>query len=145
MSPHPARVTRTARLAIAAAPFRAFLLVLLGAWAQACGGSSGGSGGSTRAPAKSGDVWVIADPDDRASAPAAVLAYVSGLHTFVLDGNRAYLGMTRLESRKDENGARVIAVPGAGEVQIVPAGDSLELRFPGGETVPLQKQRSPRP
>jgi hypothetical protein len=118
------------------------LMVLLAAWAQACGGASGNAGGPTRAPTKAGDVWIIANPDDPASAPAAVLAYVNGLHSFVLDGNAAYLGMTRLAARKGENGARVIAVPGAGEVQIRAAGDSLELRFPGGETVPLQKQRS---
>ena len=107
-------------------------------------GSSGNSAGATRAPAKSGDVRVIANPDDRASAPAAVLAYVNGLHAFVLDGNDAYLGMTHLTARKGESGARVIAVPGTGDIAILTAGDSLELRFPGGETVPLRKQGSPK-
>lgn len=141
MSPPRVPASITARLAVAAR-FRALLLVSLAALPSACGGSSGSSGGATRAPAKAGDVWVIANPGDRASAPAAVLAYVNGLHAFVLDGNDAYLGMTRVTARKGENGARVIAVPRAGDVQILPAGDSLELRFPGGETVPLQMQRS---
>ncbi len=106
----------------------------------ACGSSSSG-GGATRAPAKAGDVWVIANPGDRASATGAVLAFVHGLHAFVLDGNDAYLGMTRLTARKGEEGARILTLPGAGDVQILAAGDSLELRFPGGETVPMQKQR----
>lgn len=119
-----------------------FLISLLALAAATACGSSGSSPGATRAPSKSGDVWIIANPDERASAPGAILAFVHGLHSFVLDGNDAYLGMTRVQARRGENGARVIAVPGAGEVQLVAVGDSLELRFPSGETVPLIRRRS---
>lgn len=118
------------------------LIALLALAALAACGSSGSSAGTARAPAKSGDVWVVANPDDRAAAPGAILAYIHGLHTFVLDGNDAYLGMTHVQARKGENGARVFALPGAGEVQVIATGDSLEIRFPGGETVPLTRRRS---
>lgn len=119
---------------------RRSLLALLALAASAGCGSSGDSGGVGRAPARSGDVWVVAGADDRAKTPGAVLAFVHGLHAFVLDGNNAWLGMIHLSARKDAEGARVLTLPGGGgDVRLVEAGATLELRFPGGETVPLQR------
>lgn len=142
MCPHRAPTSLIAMLAVAAATPRALALLLLTALPSACGGSSRDAGGATRAPASSGDVWVVSSPDDRASTPGAVLAYVHGLHTFVLDGDDAYLGMTHLTARKGPDGARVLTLPGGGDVRLVEAGANLELRFPGGETLLLQKQGS---
>jgi len=93
------------------------------------------------APSRAGEVWEIDRVADRATAPAAVAAYVNGLHVMVLDGDDAYAGMTRLRATVGSNGARVLKLPGGGEVQLASNGDAIELRLPSGEMIPLRKQQ----
>ncbi len=93
------------------------------------------------APSRAGEVWEIDRVADRAAAPAAVAAYVNGLHVMVLDGDDAYAGMTRLRATAGGNGARVLKLASGGEVQLASAGDAIELRFSGGESIPLRKQQ----
>lgn len=110
--------------------------------AIACG-SADGSGDSpptARAPASAGDVWTIDRADDKATAPGAMLAYLHGLHTIVLDGNTAYAGMTRYRADRDAEGNRAIALGGDLTATFVPEGDLLQLRFSTGETVTLRQE-----
>lgn len=101
----------------------------------------GGSGAEISvAPARAGEVWEIDRAADRAAAPAALLAYVNGLHVMVLDGDDAYAGMTRLRAGSGTNGARTLKLAGGTEVELVAAGDAVELRFAGGEAISLRRQ-----
>ncbi len=113
------------------------ILALLGA---ACGGGGGGAPAAARAPTRAGDVWEIDHPDDRANAAGAALAYVNGLHVMVVDGNRAWAGMTRLDAESGADGARTFHLDGGLTADLVKAGDGLELRFSTGERVPLRKR-----
>jgi hypothetical protein len=70
----------------------------------------------------------------------AALAYVNGLHVMVVDGNRAWAGMTRLEAESGVGGARTLHLDGGLTADLVNAGDGLELRFSTGERVPLRKR-----
>jgi hypothetical protein len=126
--------------------YGALVLLLSAACLTACGSSSdsGGSTKTVRAPSSAGDVWEVANPDERPAASGTLLAYVNGLHVFVLDGNDAYAGMSHLSAQRGPDGARILTLPNGVAVQLVSAGEGLELRFPGGETVPLRKQAERR-
>jgi hypothetical protein len=93
-----------------------------------CGGSGGG------------DVWEIDNADDRGGAPAALLAYVSGLHLIVLDGDDAFAGMTRLTAEQKPGGGRSIALSPSLEAELAPTAVGMELRFSSGEIVPMRKK-----
>jgi hypothetical protein len=105
---------------------------------SACGG--GESGIVARAPARAGDVWELDRTEDRATAQAALLAYVNGLHVMVLDGNTAYAGMTRLEAAKGPDGSQTLTLANGLKADLVHAGEAVELRFSSGELVPLRKR-----
>jgi hypothetical protein len=107
----------------------------------ACGG--GESASVARAPARSGDVWELDRAEDRATAQAALLAYVNGLHVMVLDGNTAYAGMTRLEAAKGTDGNQTLTLANGLKAELVRAGEAVELRFSSGELVPLRKRVLP--
>ena len=110
------------------------------ATAAACGGDANDVARVERAPARAGDVWELDSADDRQTAPAALLAYVSGLHVMVLDGDEAYAGMTRLEGTREDDGARRFRLANGLDARVVPAGDGLELRFSSGEVMAMHKQ-----
>lgn len=114
-------------------------LVLAVGLIAACGGD-GGAAETSRAPERSGEVWEVDRVEDRAVAEAALLAYVSGLHVVVLDDDDAFAGMTRLRLTNGDGGGRSITLANGVGAQIVPAGEVLELRFAGGQTVPLRRQ-----
>jgi hypothetical protein len=125
----------SARRAIAMGAASAALIL------SACGG--GESGSVARAPARSGDVWELDRTEDRATAQAALLAYVNGLHVMVLDGNTAYAGMTRLEAAKGADGNQTLTLANGLKAELVRAGEAVELRFSSGELVPLRKRVLP--
>ena len=110
--------------------------------AIACGSANGpgDSPPTARAPASAGEVWTIDRADDRGTAPGAMLAYLHGLHTIVLDGNTAYAGMTRYRTERDADGNRSLALGGDLTATLLPEGDLLELRFSTGEAVTLKKK-----
>lgn len=118
---------------------RPLTLILLSAAFVGCGGES--SPGAARAPARAGDVWEI-DPsqNDRAHAAGAALAYVHGMHVMVVDGRRAWAGMTPLAGEPGPEGATTFHLAGGVTASLQPAGDQLELRFGTGETVLLRKR-----
>ena len=109
-----------------------------------CGGSGGGDSQAARAPAKAGDVWEIDKADDRAGAPAALLAYVSGVHLMVLDGNDAFAGMTRLTAQSKPGGGRMLQLSPSLDAELVSTPEGMELRFSTGETVPMRRKTSGR-
>ncbi len=114
----------------------------------ACGGGDDGAPDVARAPARDGEVWELDRADDRATADAAMLAYVHGVHVLVLDGDEAFAGMTRLRAAEDANGGRTLTLANGLAAQLVPSGDAIELRFASGERVPLRRRAAsaaPRP
>jgi hypothetical protein len=125
----PPTLTRVAPAAIA-------LLLVVGAG----GGDGSQVAKAERAPARAGDVWALDSADDRRTAPAALLAYVSGLHVMVLDGDDAYAGMTHLEGTREPDGARRFRLANDLDARLVPADDRLELRFSTGEVMTMRKQ-----
>lgn len=107
------------------------------------GCSGGGEGGGTpaRMPARSGDVLEVAAPEDRATAPGAVAAFVNGLHTVVVDGKDAFAGQTRLTGTTSDSGL-TLPLAGGLTANLVPAGDDFRLTFSTGEAVAMRR-RSP--
>ena len=95
---------------------------------------------AVRVPARSGEVWEVDRPTDRATAPGAVLAFVTGLHVMIVDADQVFAGMTRLETTQGPAGARVVALGNGLSAEIMPAGDRLELRFSTGESIAMRKQ-----
>lgn len=109
----------------------------------ACGDSGASGGAAAAAPARAGQVWEV-DGADRAAAPAALLAYVTGFHVMVLDGSRAFTGMTRLEGQRGAEGTAAFTLANGLSAELKPAGDGMELRFSNGQAVPMRRQ-APRP
>lgn len=98
---------------------------------------------TARAPARSGEVWAIDAAAGRAAAPAALLAYVHGLHVIVLDGNRAYAGMTRLDAQRGPEGERVFELTGGLTASVTNGDEGVELRFSTGERIALARREDP--
>lgn len=119
-----------------AAPGAIAVLLALGG----CAGADGRVATAERAPARAGDVWELDAADDRRTAPAALLAYVSGLHVLVLDGDDVYAGMTHLQGTRGRDGARLFRLANDLDAQLVPVDDRLELRFSSGEVTTLHRQ-----
>ena len=110
------------------------LLLLAG-----CGG--GGDGGASSAPPTSaGDVYEVVASADRRTSPGAVLAFVTGAHVLVLDGDAAWLGQTRVTVTRGANDARTLALPGGLTADLTPAGDAWELTFSSGERIAMRKR-----
>lgn len=108
------------------------ILLFASMFAAGCGKSG---------PSRSGEVWEIDPTGGRATAPAAVLAYVNGLHLVVLDGDRAFSGVTELKFESAPGGGRTVALANGLKATLVPAGaDRMDLRFSSGESIPLQKK-----
>jgi hypothetical protein len=92
-------------------------------------------------PSRSGEVWEIDPTGGRTTAPAAVLAYVNGLHLVIVDGDRAFSGVTELKTESAPGGGRTIALANGLKATLVPAGtDRMDLRFSSGESIPMQKK-----
>jgi hypothetical protein len=109
----------------------------------ACGrpdSSPSGVVAAVAAPASSGQVWEVDVAGGRAASPAAVLAFVQGLHVMVIDGNRVYAGLTPLKVAPGADGILTITLRGNLTAQIVPAGTGLQLRFSSGEAIALREQ-----
>jgi hypothetical protein len=82
---------------------------------------------------------------DRATAPAALLAYVNGLHVMVLDDDEAFAGMTPLRAERGADGMRTFHLANGLDAQLVEQGDALQLRFTGGEAVTMRRRAGEAP
>lgn len=127
---HIARAGPVARLAV---------LVVLGTAPAACGGSRDADASVVRTPARAGEVWEV----DRANAPAALRAFVDGMHVVVVDGDAVFGGMRALHAERTATDARRVRLPDSSEAQLATVGDALELRFADGERA-LLRRRAPR-
>lgn len=96
----------------------------------------------SRAPAKSGEVWELDRSVGREGSPAAMLAYVNGLHVLVLDGNEVYAGMTRLRAEKGPGEGRTLTLSDGLTAELAPAGDAMALRFSSGESIPMRRREA---
>jgi hypothetical protein len=128
---------KAARLAPrAAGRSRAAFLLLA---AVACGGGAA-SDAPAPAPTRSGDVWEIDYADDRRAAAGALLAFVSGTHVILVDGNDSYAGMRVTRGGKAPDGGQPLTLAGGIEATLAPAGEAMQLRFASGETLGLHKR-----
>jgi hypothetical protein len=77
--------------------------------------------------------------------PAAVLAYVNGLHVIVVDGSDVFSGMTPLKATVQPDGSRTIPLHGGLQASLIPAGpDRMDLRFSSGESIAMTKAQTPK-
>jgi hypothetical protein len=118
------------------------LCLLLAAALVGCNAGKEADSPVARIPDQTGEVWEIDGTGDREATPAAVLAYINGLHVFVLDQGEAFAGMTRLRGERGSNGGHVFHLPNGLDAEVVPAGEGMELRFSSGESLPLRKRSS---
>jgi hypothetical protein len=116
-----------------------FLMLLIALGAAACGGGEKSGETPVRAPASSGTLLVM-DNAARGTAAGAVVGFVNGVHTIVLDGDRVYAGMTRIDATAGPDGARVLPLGGGLTAQLVQNGDAYQLRFSTGETIQLRPE-----
>lgn len=124
------------RLPRRATPALALTILLL----SACGGgASGDAPAAAAAPERAGEVWELDSADSRAAAPAALQAYVHGLHVMVVDDDEAYAGMTRLTGR-EADGGRTYQLANGVEARLAPAGEGMALRFADGAAVRMRRQ-----
>lgn len=89
-------------------------------------------------------MWEVQAPDDRASVPGSIVAFVNGVHVMVVDGDRIYAGMTELTAKSGSNGAQTITFPSGLSADMVPAGPgarAVELRFSSGERVTVRERQ----
>jgi hypothetical protein len=119
-------------------PYGLFISTLLGV--AACDSGSGSAEEVTRAPAKAGEVWELDGSVGREGSPAAMLAYVNGLHVLVLDGNDAFAGMTRLRAESGPEGTKTFTLADGLTAELAPAGDAMELRFSTGESISMRRR-----
>ena len=108
-----------------------------------CGGGGSSSTSAARAPSHAGQVWELDHANDRATGPAALLAFVNGLDVMVVDGNDIYTGTTLRHAQPGASGLRAVPLPNGLGAQLVASGDALELHFSSGEHVPLRKRTVP--
>ena len=105
----------------------------------ACGDSAR-NGEAAHAPPRSGDVWEVGPSENRREVGAELLAFVSGTHVLLVDGNDTYAGMRVTRGGKAPDGGQPLSLAGGIEATLAPAGDSLQLRFASGESVALHRR-----
>jgi hypothetical protein len=105
----------------------------------ACSGSAGEGATPARVPTRAGDLLEVATPDDRTTAPGAVLAFVNGLHVVVVDGREAYAGQTRMGGTEGDGGL-VLPLEGDLSATLARSGDGYQLTFSTGEAVPMRRR-----
>ncbi|MEO8623452.1 MAG: hypothetical protein ABI625_20415 [bacterium] len=104
-------------------------ILILALGLVACGGADGSNEHAAAVPTRSGDVWELDTPDDRTTAPAAMAAFVNGVHVVIVDGNDVYAGTEKRNAK---------------QLGLSPDGDRMTARLTTGETVRLRRQ-APRP
>jgi hypothetical protein len=117
-------------------------ILLVSAASTACGGADTGTPGAVAAPPpRSGDIWEIQAPADRAAVPGSIVAFVNGVHVMVVDGNQVYAGMTTLATKSGTDGGRTITFPSGLTADLVSSGQGAELRFSSGERVMVHERQ----
>ncbi|WP_310571481.1 DUF4852 domain-containing protein [Gemmatimonas sp.] len=109
--------------------------------ALACGGDRAPAVDVASALPDDGTVWTISQPENRATAAAALEAMVYGAHVLLTDGDDAYAGTTRRRMERQSNGTWSLALPNGAQATIDRSDSALVLHLPSGATVPLSVQR----
>lgn len=107
-----------------------------------CGGSPSGSGNREAAtlPTSRGDVWTI----DPASPPdAQVLAFLHGVHNFVLKDDEIFTATTRLDPAPADGTVAAARLAGGLALHIEAPGGQPILVFSSGQRAPLRKFQAP--
>lgn len=111
--------------------------------AAGCGGTGSDADPDAAVPQSRGEVWEIDSAHSRRFAPAVLLAFVSGTHVLVVDGDATYAGMQVTHGGKAPDGGQPLALAGSIEATLAPAGDAMQVRFASGETVVLRRRTTP--
>ncbi len=130
------RVDRSSRDWVAACALALAAVAFAG-----CGGGEGGSRPEVaRVPARAGVVWEVDSAASRSASPAALLAYVNGLHVVVVDGGDVYAGMTRLKATSTPDGGWELRLDDGLSAELRPAGDAMRLAFSTGEEIGMRRR-----
>lgn len=113
----------------------------------ACGGSGPAAGDEAAdarpapTPERAGEAWELADAGVAdAPSPAAVAAFVEGLHSIVIDGDRLYAGSMRHDGKRQQDDSLLFALPGGLQARLARDGEGHVLHLGDGEPVPLQRR-----
>ena len=134
------RIACEGSAALARRPASNTALMLAAVVFAACGRDAGAN--VARTPESAGTVWELDSAASRAAAPAALLAYVNGLHVVVVDGSTVYAGMTRLEAVRAAGGGWKLQLPGGLEAALIPTTNAMELTFSSGEKIGMHRRQA---
>ncbi len=115
---------------------------LVCAFALACGGDRVPAGGVASALPDDGTVWTISNPENRATAAAALEAMVYGAHVLLTDGDEAYTGSVRSVLKQQAGGAWSLTLPNGALTTLDRSDSAVVLHLPSGATIPMAKQSS---
>jgi hypothetical protein len=122
-------------------------LLACGVLLASCGGPGpAGEGESPAArpaetPARAGEAWELADAGVAdAPSPAVVAAFVEGLHSLVLDGDRLYAGSVRHDGVRQDDGSLSFSLSGGLQARLVKDGEAYLLHLGDGEPARLQRR-----
>lgn len=107
---------------------------------EACGGDRAvGDRAATPLP-DGGDVWTIANPENRTTATAALEAMVYGAHVLLTDGDDAYTGTLRSTLKAQAGGAWSLTLPNGALSTLDRRDSAMVLHLPSGAMIPMVKQ-----
>ncbi|MGE0581120.1 MAG: hypothetical protein AB7P31_03125 [Steroidobacteraceae bacterium] len=119
---------------------RPLALALVALGLAGCGSQPSGNQAAATLPGSGGDVWSI----DPASPPdAQVLAFLYGMHRFVLDDDEIYTATTKLEPAPAEGAVAAAKLAGDLALRIEAQGGQPILVFSSGQRAPLRKYQAP--
>src|SRR5690606_18550427 len=111
----------------------------------ACGGGAPGDGANPAAaglPTSRGEVWTL---DPAAPPDVQVLAFLNGVHRFVLKDDEIYTATTRLETAKVDGALTSAHLAGDLQMRIETQGAQPILVFSSGPRGPLRPYEAPEP
>ena len=76
----------------------------------------------------------------RATAAASLLAFVSGTHVLVVDGDKTYAGMRVTAGGHAPDGAQALSLGMGIAATLAPMGRAWQLRFSSGEVLPMRRR-----
>ena len=123
--PKPSQVMKTYRTKTFVQIAGTVVVAVVAMIASGCKGSGESGVAAVTPPSRSGDVWEADLSRGRAASPAALTAFVNGVHVMVLDGDDVFAGMRKLQAKGSEDG-RTVDFSNGITAKMVSAGDSLE-------------------
>jgi hypothetical protein len=104
----------------------------------ACGGETGAV--VVAVPARAGEVWELDSVSDRQRARAELLAFVSGTHVLIIDGDETFAGLQHTVGGKAPDGGQPLMLAGGIDATLAPTAGAMQLRFASGEVLALRKR-----